>query len=146
MSKQNNLNPYLTFKNNTCWEALNFYVDVFPHSKIIDIKKYFDIPGLKEKMPEAKETSVYHATVELNGSSLMGADILHDFDKEAGQGTGVVTLAMNFDSEQELKQAFNKFEQNHAQVMMKPEKTDWNAVFGILKDKFGVIWQFHYQM
>lgn len=60
MSNTNNLNPYLTFKNNTCIEALNFYVKSFPNSKIVEIKKYFDIEGLKEKIPSSTENSVYH--------------------------------------------------------------------------------------
>lgn len=54
----------------------------------------------------------------------MGADILQPFDNEDEKGSGVVTLAMNFNSEEELHKSFKQFKNNNSSIIMEPEKTD----------------------
>ena len=61
------ITSFLTFQENNAEEAMNFYVDLFDSSKVIDIHRYGkDGPG--------KEGSVMKAEFELNGKQFICSD------------------------------------------------------------------------
>lgn len=58
---------FLTFQNNNAEEAMNFYIDLFDNSKVIEIQRYGkDGPG--------KEGTVLRALFELNGKQFICSD------------------------------------------------------------------------
>jgi PhnB protein len=55
-----------------------------------------------------------------------------------------VSLALNCRSEKELKKYYKSLSTDGEQTHP-PEETYWGAVFGSLKDKFGINWLLNYQ-
>ena len=77
--KNNQIATFLTFQENNAEEAINFYVNLFENSRVIDIQRY-------GKDGPAKEGTIMVATFELNGSKFMCSDsyIKHDWNFTPG--------------------------------------------------------------
>jgi PhnB protein len=66
------------------------------------------------------------------------------FDEEVPTNN-IVFLHVEFDSEDELRKAFDTLSAG-GKVNMPVDKTFWGAVYGDLVDKFGIGWGLHYQL
>lgn len=111
--------------NGCAEEALNFYANIFGY--------------------ELQETDVYkwengligHAELTIYGKRLAVADVDFDNDKFAG-----FSLSINLTDETELKKIYTALSDG-AEIVMPLAKVKWSECYGLLKDKFGVTWQFN---
>lgn len=111
--------------NGTAEQATNFYSSVFGY-EIKDEDVYKGENGL-----------IAHAEVTIYGKRLMLADV--DFDNDAFAG---FSLSVNLTDEDELKKIYSALS-NGANIIMPLQKVEWSQCYGLLKDKFGVTWQFN---
>ncbi len=91
-----------TFQNGKAEEAMNFYIDVFEHSRVIEIKRW----GAEMPVPEGK---MMQATFELNGNLFMCSDspAVHDWDFSPA-----VSTYIECDTPEEIETLFNALAQN----------------------------------
>ena len=114
----------LNFKG-SAEKALNFYSKVFGYTvREKDVHKWEN--GL-----------IAHAEIMIHGNKLMLADTESDNTQFAG-----FSLSINLTDQVELKKDYDALNVN-AEILMPLQKTDWSESYGLLKDQFGVTWQFN---
>ena len=122
--------PFLTFQKNDAEQAMNFYISLFPGSKIIDLKRWHNNgPG--------KEGTIMQATFELNGLKFMCSDSppVHDWDF-----TSAISNYIECTSDEEIEKLFSKLKTG-GKVTMPLNNYGFSQKFGWVIDKFGVSWQ-----
>ena len=67
MDMERQIATFFTFQNEDAEQAMNFYIELFDNSKIVDLQRW----GTGEP---GKEGTIKHATFELNGSRYMCSD------------------------------------------------------------------------
>lgn len=114
--------PFFWFDGNA-EEVMNFYVSVFPDSKITHIERYTGDQGIPD---EAKlKGKVLTGVFEVMGLELMCLDGGPMF-----QPGGNLSLMVKFDSQAELDATWDKLMDGG-----KPQQCGW------IVDKFGTTWQ-----
>lgn len=129
-STQDHIHTFLTFQDSNAEKAMDFYVDLFDNSKVIEVKRW----GKEGPMEEGK---IMHATFELNGNSFMCSDSppIHEWGF-----TPAVSNFINCKDETELVRLFNALSEN-GKVMMPLNNYGFSKKFGFVEDQFGVSWQ-----
>lgn len=136
--KEANMNqkivPYLTFQKEDAEEAMNFYIELFDNSKVVEVLRW-------GKEGPGKEGTIMHATFSLNGILYMCSDSppIHEWDFSPA-----VSNYVECKSEAELEQLFAKLAEN-GQVMMPMDNYGFSQKFAWVADKFGVSWQLNLQ-
>ena len=126
------ITPFLMFEGRAA-EAIDFYLSVFPNSRIETIEEFGpDGPGA--------EGSVASAVVILNGQRLMAFDspVRHAFTF-----TPSISLFVDCDSEEEIDRLFGALSEG-GQVMMELAEYPFADRFAWLADRFGVSWQLRF--
>ena len=121
---------FLTFQKEDAEQAMNFYMELFDNSKIVNLKRWGEEgPG--------KEGTIMHATFILNGKLFMCSDSppIHAWDF-----TPAVSNYVECEDENELDGLFTKLSEN-GQVMMPLGNYGFSQKFGFVVDRFGVSWQ-----
>jgi len=120
------LNPYLSFKGKTR-EAMEFYKSVFGGE--LTITTFAD-----QQVPNAPADGVMHAQLAVDGKPiLMGSD---GMDSKELQG---FSLSLSGEAGDELRDYFEKLSERG--TITKPlEKESWGDEFGMVVDKFGIMW------
>jgi PhnB protein len=131
-----NVTPYIIF-NGDCEDALNFYCKALG-GEIKQLSRFEGSPA--EGMADDKQL-VMHAIFVAKGVMLMASDSGKNAPTETDGGK--IHLSLNFDSIEEIEQAFNGLSED-ARVTMPLEDTFWGARFGMLTDKFGINWMFNH--
>lgn len=111
-------------------EAMNFYVTLFPDSKIVGITRYgAEGPGA--------EGSVMHAVVNLAGQRLMFIDsaVKHPFTF-----TPAISLYVTCSSGTEIAILAEKLADG-GEIMMPLDAYPFSRKFAWIADRFGVSWQ-----
>lgn len=121
---------FLTFQDNNAESAMNFYVELFDNSKILDIQRW----GNNGPVEEGK---IMNATFDLNGSLFMCSDSppIHDWDF-----TPAVSNFIECENEGELEALFSKLSEN-GEVTMPLNNYGFSEKFGWVIDQFGISWQ-----
>lgn len=121
---------FLTFQKEDAEQAMNFYIDLFDNSKIVDLQRW-------GKEGPGKEGTIMHATFSLNGKLFMCSDSppIHDWDF-----TPAVSNYVACKDENELKRLFTKLSEN-GQVTMPLDNYGFSQKFGWVIDQFGISWQ-----
>ena len=124
------LSTFLTFQKGDAEEAMNFYIELFNNSKVIDVTRW-------GKEGPGKEGTIMHATFLLNGNQFMCSDSppVHDWDF-----TPAVSNYVECKNENEIDQLFAALSKN-GQVMMPLNNYGFSQKFGFVVDRFGVSWQ-----
>ncbi len=124
------LNPYLNFYGR-CTEAMNFYKSIFGGE--LQLMLAGDSPA-KDQMPPELHKQVLHSHLKSSSIEIMGSDMAPVKPVEGN----TVYLALICDSEDELKNYFNKLsEGGKAEQPVTKAFFGW---FGSLEDKFGKHW------
>ncbi len=113
---------------------MNFYVNLFDNSRIVDIQRW-------GKEGPGKEGTIMHATFQLNGQIFMCSDSppVHEWDF-----TPAVSNYVECKSEDEIKNLWEKLSEN-GQVAMPLDNYGFSKKFGWIVDRFGVSWQLNLQ-
>ncbi len=112
------ITPCLWF-DNQAEEAMNFYVSVFPDSRVLDVSHY----GKDSPMPEG---TVLTVTAELNGAQVMA---LNGGPAQWGF-TEAISLLVNCEDQGEVDYLWEKLSEGGEQ-----------GPCGWLKDRYGLSWQ-----
>ena len=133
--------PYINLSGNA-EEAMNFYQSIFGGK--IEINRWSEMPP-NPKMPisETWQNKVMHGSLFISEDvTIYLSDSIEDGKETFGNN---VFLHMEFDSENELRKAFEALSAG-GRVNMPVDKMFWNAIYGDLIDKFGIGWGLHYQL
>ncbi|MFL0352611.1 VOC family protein [Xanthomarina sp. GH4-25] len=131
---KNQINTFLTFQDNNAENAMNFYVELFDNSKIIEVVRW----GKEGPVEEGK---IMHATFSLNGSLFMCSDSppIHNWNFSPA-----VSNYIDCENESELERLFSKLSEN-GNVTMPLNNYGFSQKFGWVIDQFGVSWQLNLQ-
>lgn len=127
---KNQIFTFLTFQDNNAENAMNFYVELFENSKIINVQRW-------GKDAPVEEGRIMHATFELNGSPFMCSDSppVHNWGF-----TPAVSNFIECENESELEELFSKLSEN-GEVTMPLNNYGFSQRFGWVIDQFGISWQ-----
>ncbi|MDL5514900.1 VOC family protein [Arenibacter sp. M-2] len=128
------ITTFLTFQENNAEEAMNFYVDLFDNSKVIDVQRY-------GKGGPGKEGSVMMAQFQLNGKRFLCSD---SFVKHDWNFTPAISNFVECKNEEELEKFYLKLSENGF-VMMPMDNYGFSKKFTWVADKFGISWQLNIQ-
>ncbi|MFC0842344.1 VOC family protein [Streptomyces noboritoensis] len=123
-------------------EAIAFYEDVFGAKEITDRRMLAShvVPGAENDL-ELNRTVVYAKLQFADGSALNVADHWGDPTARTGSVTGNnIHIGTQHTSPATQRAAFEKLAAEgtvHEALEAKP----WGAVYGIVQDKYGVIWE-----
>ncbi len=123
--------PYVLFKDSQ--KAVDYYISVFGGEVVYSMYGK-DTPNC----PKEQLNTIYHLQYKLHNSQLYFADA-HKKDQ------GRIMLHLDFEDKIEMNKAFKNMA-IEGNVIKALEETHWGAVFGVIKDKFQVTWQFHYTL
>ncbi len=133
------VNAYLSFKNN-CEEAFEFYRSVFG-GEFTAISRFGDMEGMP--MSDAEKAKVMHVALPIGNTVLMGSDTPDAMgDVVAGSN---VSLAIGADSREEATRLFEGLSAD-GKVTMPLAEAPWNALFGMVEDKFGFVWLINFDL
>lgn len=120
----------LTFQDNRAEDAMNFYVDLFDNSTIINVNRW-------GKGSPVEAGRIMQATFELDGNLFMCSDspAVHDWDFSPA-----VSNYIECDSETELQHLFSALSEN-GNVTMPPDNYGFSQQFAWVIDQFGISWQ-----
>ncbi|MCF8716328.1 VOC family protein [Joostella atrarenae] len=127
------ISTFLTFQKNNAEEAMNFYVDLFYNSEIIEIQRYGkDGPGAKR--------TIIRAIFELNGKQFMCSD---SFIQHEWTFTPAVSNWVECNSKEEIEHFFVRLSENGV-VKMPMDYYGFSKQFSFVEDRFGVSWQLNW--
>lgn len=128
MKKQ--IATFLTFQDGNAENAMNFYIDLFDNSKIVQLQRW-------GKDGPVEEGKIMRASFELNGNTFMCSDSppVHDWNF-----TPATSNYIECESETELVRLFTKLSEN-GKVTMPLNNYGFSQKFGWTIDQFGVSWQ-----
>ena len=125
------LNPYINFKDNAR-EAMDFYKSVLGGELTISTFK----EGGASSGP-ADENLIMHSQLETPaGFTLMASDTPAHMEFKGG---GNISVSLSGTDEAALSSYWNKLKEG-ASILQPLEKAPWGDSFGMLADKFGVVW------
>jgi PhnB protein len=102
-------------------------------AKTESLQRFGDVD---QSCPEARRDHVMHAALRVGDALLMLSD-----GPEEGRapGRGVVSVALDFDDETELRRVFDALALTGKPVMP-VFNAPWGALFGVVEDELGVSW------
>ncbi len=132
------LNTYLRFNDGKCREAMSFYKECLGGE--LTFQTVGESPMASELPPEAKD-KIMHSTLKKGDLELFASDMMRD---KAIVGDNI-SLALNCESEEEIKKLFSKLSID-GEIFMPLEKAFWGGIFGMVTDKYGVEWMLNFQI
>ena len=127
---KNQIATFLTFQDDNAENAMNFYVELFDNSKVIEVQRW-------AKGGPGTEGKIMHAKFSLNGNLFMSSDSppVHDWDFSPA-----VSNYIECENESELERLFSKLSEN-GNVTMPLNNYGFSQKFGWVIDQFGISWQ-----
>ncbi len=127
---ENQMIRSLTFQDGNAENAMNFYMELFENSKIINVSRW----GNGAPVAEGK---IMQATFELNGNLFMCSDSppVHDWDFSPA-----ISNYINCENEDEMIRLFSKLSEN-GKITMPLNNYGFSQKFGWVIDQFGISWQ-----
>ena len=129
----NSVTPFLMFQGKNAQEAIDFYIDVIPDSRVKDVQHYGDTN------PDHADL-IMNATVTIGGQDVKFSDspIKHAFDF-----TPSFSFLIECNSEEDLKRIASPLEEG-GKVLMPLDSYGFSKKFTWVEDRFGVSWQLVY--
>jgi PhnB protein len=126
------IEPYLFFEGR-CEEAIEFYKKAVG-AEVVMMMRYKDAPD-PNACGGVPGDKIMHVSLRIGGSNVMASDGRCD-EPMKFQG---FALSLGVNTEADADKAFNALNQG-GQVIMPLGKTFWSPKFGMLTDKFGIMW------
>jgi PhnB protein len=134
MNDNATIQPYLFF-DGKCEEAIEFYKHAVG-AKVHMLMRYKDAPPeAQQNMPPANKDKVMHATLQIGQSIVLASDG-HCKGNPKFEG---FALSLALKTPEEVDKAFQALSEG-GQVAMPTGETFFSKRFGMLTDKFGVMW------
>jgi PhnB protein len=125
------LNPYIGFKDNAR-EAMEFYKSVFGGKLVLN--NFKDSHASQDPSDDDK---IMHSQLDAdNGLTLMGSDTPAHMEYHEGAR---ISISLSGENEEELRGYWDKLAEG-ATIQQPLEKAPWGDTFGMLADKFGIVW------
>lgn len=120
-----------------CRQAVEFYAKVFK-SEVMGLMGYDQMPpDPSYTIPEEDKSKVMYACVPICGCNVMFCDLPAEMPLVKGNN---ISPTISPDSMDEVRRIFNELKEGGT-VDMELAKTFWSDLYGMVTDKFGVIWQ-----
>lgn len=132
------MNVHVSFAGN-CREAMAFYAEV-TGGNLEAMITYGETPAAEDVPPEMHDR-VIHASLNLRGRRLMGADM----SGECYQPPQGAQVHLEYEDTDQAERVFRELSEGGT-VIMPFEKTFWAHRFGMAKDRFGVQWMISSQI
>ena len=116
-------------------EAIEYYKEVFGATVLGDITMLENIPGNERFVGK-----VGHCSLMLDDTVIFIGDTLEDYALAKGDDK---QLVFDLGSEERLHRVFDTLAKD-GEVKSKLQEVFWGALFGSVKDKYGVTWQIYY--
>jgi len=121
---------YLTFPGN-CEEAINHYQKIF-NGTISDLSRFGDTFPVADD----QKNRVMHARLAFEDNMLMFSDNMPGATVDFGNG---ISLSLALTDEGQARSIFSQLAEG-GKVTMPMEKQFWGAIFGQVKDRYGINW------
>lgn len=126
------MTPYLAFDGD-CREAFEFYAKTLGGE--IDMMLTYGESPISDDMPSEIHEHVMHAGMVAEGAMLMGCDVPSGhYEKPQG-----IMIALEIDDIAKAERIFNALAEG-GKVTMPWEETFWVERFGMLNDRYGIMW------
>ena len=133
------LELFVNFDGN-CREAVEFYAKVF-QSEVKNLCTFGEAPpDPKYPVAEADREKICYSDVLIGGLTVMFSDVPTGSPFVAGNN---ITPTISVECKKEVERIFNELT-TEGEVYMELQQTFFSELFGMAKDKFGVIWQILY--
>ena len=132
---------YLTFNDN-CREVFDFYRSVFGGEYLM-VQTFGNAPP-DMAIPESEHDKIMHAALSIGDSVIMGSDTSPSFSPPPVVGNNF-SLTYTTQSREQTDELFTKISEG-GKVTMPLQEQFWGAYFGSCTDKFGINWQFNYEL
>jgi len=130
---------FINFDGN-CREAVEFYAKVF-RSEVGNLMTYGDAPpDPNYVLKEADRDRICYAGLPVGGMVVMFMDMPSDSPLTVGDS---INPTISVDSEDEVTRLFNELKDG-GEIYMELQKTFYSQLYGMVKDKYGVIWHLSY--
>ena len=134
------LELFINFDGN-CREALDFYAKVFK-SDAENLMTYADSPpDPNHPIAEADKDLIMYANMRIGGVTVMFMDMPSGLPLVIGNN---ITPTVSTDNKDEITRMFNELKEG-GEVYVELGQAFFSEWYGMVKDKYGVIWQIlHY--
>ncbi len=133
------VNVYINFNGN-CREAVEYYTQVFGAEKA-QLMTFGEMPPNPEfSLPEEAKNLIMHTQLTINGSNVMFSDVFPGMPFIPGNNISLTIVSKNID---EIKAYFSQLKEGGT-VGMELQETFWSKCYGMVTDKFGIMWQLNY--
>ena len=133
------LELFINFDGN-CREAVAFYAQVF-QSEVKNLMTFGQAPPDPNfPLAEADKEKIMYADVQIGGLTVMFMDMPSGSPLVVGNN---INPTISMDSKEEVERIFNELKVG-GEVYMELQQTFFSELYGIIKDKFGVVWQILY--
>lgn len=134
---------YLNFDGNA-EQVIDFYAEALNANKVKKVK-FGDIPQDPNfPLPDNELNMVMESSIEFAGGKLMMSDILPSMKATTGelvQGNNIM-ISIVMEDKAALQSYFSSLSVD-GYVIMPLSQVPWSSCFGMLADKFGVVWKFN---
>jgi PhnB protein len=130
--------PYLMIAQGKAEQAIALYQRALG-AKTERMQRFGDVD---QSCPAARKDLVMHAVLQAGQATLMLSD---DPSPEQAAAGGPLSVALDFDDADEARRCFDGLAATGT-IFEKLEAAPWGALFGALRDEFGVNWMFHCQL
>ena len=132
----NTLSMYINFDGN-CREAVQFYAKVFK-SEVRDIMTYDEMPSAPDfPLDDADWGHIVNCTVPIFGSDIMFCDVPSSMPLTKGDN---ISPTLNTDDKDEIRRIYTELSEE-GEILMALDQTFWSELYGMVQDKYGIIWQ-----
>ncbi|GHU63698.1 VOC family protein [Clostridia bacterium] len=127
---------FINFDGN-CREALEFYTKIF-QSEAQDIMTYDQMsPDQNFSVADVDKKKIMYSSIPIFGCHVMFSDVPSDMPLTKGDN---ISPTLSSDDKEEIQRIFTALSEGGT-VMMPLNKTFWSESFGVVQDKYGIIWQ-----
>lgn len=130
------LTPYVTFNGN-CREAMLFYQSSFGGE--LTFQTVGETPS-EICCPKGTENQIMHAMLITEDMIIMASDMI----SPAGFILGTnISMSLTCDSPEQIQKIFSSLSKG-GNVADQLTRRPWGALFGVIKDRFGITWMLSY--
>lgn len=126
--------PFITIDHAS--DAIEFYKEVFEAEVQGEITMLNKIPGADESKHQGK---IGHCSLKISDSVIFINDIVEEHPLTEGDR---IQFVLELETTEKLEKAFELLSKE-GKIVLELQEVFWGALFGTVKDKFGVTWQIY---